>query len=229
VMTTSFVRAMKIQDNHATLVFVNEFCTCGARLPEDARFCHKCGKPQREEDVVVESATPPQPPPLPAAAAAPAAQLPVIGFRNPAAVRAALISSALATLAGLVPLPSLIHTLWQLIAVIAGGFGSVYLYRRKTGEYLSVRGGLQIGWMVGMFCFVVMMVVLTLLLAFVSAVGEAGIKRLSEESGRPEVEQIFEMLANPAMLVLALVTSFFFLTVLGSAGGALGSKILERE
>ena len=25
---------------------VPEFCTCGAQLPPDARFCHKCGKPQ---------------------------------------------------------------------------------------------------------------------------------------------------------------------------------------
>ena len=25
---------------------VLEFCTCGAQLPPDARFCHKCGKPQ---------------------------------------------------------------------------------------------------------------------------------------------------------------------------------------
>jgi hypothetical protein len=221
---------MKIQDNHATLVFVNEFCTCGARLPEDARFCHKCGKPQRDEDLVVESvvesAPAPQPPPLPVAQPP---QPPVIGFRNSAAVRAALISSALATLAGLVPLPALVHTLWQLVAVVAGGFGSVYLYQRKTGEYLSVRSGLQIGWMVGMFCFIVIMVLLTMLLAFVSAVGEAGVKRLGQESGRPEVEQIYEMLGNPAMLVFTLVTSFFFLTVLGSAGGALGAKILERE
>ena len=25
-----------------------DFCTCGAELPPDALFCHKCGKPQRE-------------------------------------------------------------------------------------------------------------------------------------------------------------------------------------
>src|SRR5258708_21315931 len=43
-----------------------DFCSCGAQLPEDARFCHKCGKPQREEIVV-------EPPPAPPAAAAPPA------------------------------------------------------------------------------------------------------------------------------------------------------------
>ena len=25
-----------------------ETCTCGAQLPPDSLFCHKCGKPQRE-------------------------------------------------------------------------------------------------------------------------------------------------------------------------------------
>ena len=37
------------------------------------------------------------------------------------------------------------------------------------------------------------------------------------------------MMSNPAMLIFALVAVFFFMTMLGSAGGALGSKILERE
>ena len=25
-----------------------DFCTCGAQLPPDSLFCHKCGKPQRD-------------------------------------------------------------------------------------------------------------------------------------------------------------------------------------
>ena len=50
----------------------------------------------------------------------------------------------------------------------------MYLYHRRTGDYLSVRGGLQIGWMTGVFCFVVTMVMLTILLAILSALGEAG-------------------------------------------------------
>ena len=28
-----------------------EFCTCGTRLVEDARFCHRCGRPTSEEVV----------------------------------------------------------------------------------------------------------------------------------------------------------------------------------
>jgi hypothetical protein len=213
------------------LSLVNEFCTCGARLPEDARFCHKCGKPQREEPEIEALATevlaqPAEPPPPPVTAAAPQG----IGFRNAAAVRAALISSAFATLAGVIPLPGLFHTLWQLLAIVAGGFVSVYLYHRRTGDYLSVRGGLQIGWMTGVFCFVVTMVMLTILLAILSALGEAGMKQLSAQSGQPEFAEAFgSMMSNPAMLIFALVTVFFFMTMLGSAGGALGSKILERD
>jgi hypothetical protein len=145
-------------------------------------------------------------------------------------VRAALISSALATLAGILPLPGLFHTLWQLLSIVVGGFASVYLYQRRTGDYLSLRAGLQIGWMTGLFCFIVTMVMLTALLAILAGLGESGLKQLSIESGRPEIADAFaSMLSNPAMLVVGLVTAFFFMTMLGSAGGALGSKVLERE
>ena len=169
------------------------------------------------------------PTPVPAKIEIPAAP-PAITFRNPAAVRAALLSSAFATLAGLVPLPGLFHAFWQLIAIVAGGFASVYLYQRRTGDYLSVRGGLQLGWMTGLFCFLVTMVMLTLLLAMLVALGESGLRQLSAESGRPEIAESFsQILASPPMLILVLVMVFVFTTTLGSVGGALGSKILDRD
>src|SRR5579872_904608 len=70
---------------------VPDVCTCGATLPPDARFCHKCGKPQREEDVQVEEqpiivAAPP--PPV-------AAEPPPISFRNRLALRVGLMTGAL--------------------------------------------------------------------------------------------------------------------------------------
>ena len=207
---------------------VNEFCTCGAKLPEDARFCHKCGRPTRPEPEFESLAETAAPEPI---EAPPAPPPPVgIGFRNPGAVRAAITSAALATVAGLIPFPGYFHSLWQLITVAAGGFAAVYLYQRRTGDYLSVRGGLQIGWMTGLFYFLVTMVMLTLLLAAVASLGEAGLRQMTEQSGRPEIaEQLFGLLANPALLIFALVFAFFALTMLASAGGAIGSKILEKE
>ena len=164
------------------LRLVNEFCTCGARLPEDARFCHKCGKPQRDEPEIEALARDAEPvvevetAPTPTTAAPPA--LPTIGFRNPVAVRAAVIASAFATIAGLIPFPGLFHSLWQLVTIAAGGFASVYLYQRRTGDYLSLRGGLQIGWMTGLFCFIVTMVMLTFCLRCLRVWERADCRRL---------------------------------------------------
>jgi hypothetical protein len=212
---------------------VNEYCTCGAKLPEDARFCHKCGKPQRDEpeiEALAREAEPaPEETPLPVATQAPAPP-PGVSFRNPIAVRASVIAAALATLGGLIPLPGLFHTLWQLVMIVGGGFAAVWFYQRRTGDYLSVRGGLQIGWMTGLFSFLVMMVMLTLVFALFAAVGESGMKQLSIESGRPEIAEAFQgIISNPAMLIFALVSWFFAVTMLASAGGALGSKVLEKE
>jgi hypothetical protein len=212
---------------------VNEYCTCGAKLPEDARFCHKCGKPQRDEpeiEALAREAEPaPEETPLPVATQAPAPP-PGVSFRNPIAVRASVIAAALATLGGLIPLPGLFHTLWQLVMIVGGGFAAVWFYQRRTGDYLSVRGGLQIGWMTGLFSFLVMMVMLTLVFALFAAVGESGMKQLSIEFGRPEIAEAFQgIISNPAMLIFALVSWFFAVTMLASAGGALGSKVLEKE
>lgn len=211
---------------------VNDFCTCGAKLPEDARFCHKCGKPQREEPEIEAldrqmSASEPE---ADAEAAPVPPPLAKIGFQNPVAVRAAILSSAIATVAGLIPWPGLFHQLWQLLTIAAGGFIAVYFYHRRTGEYLSIRNGLQIGWMTGLFCFIVMMVILALVLAMVASLGESGLKQITAEAGQPEVaEAMSRMMSNPAMLVFALVSVFFLTTVLASVGGALGSRILDKE
>jgi hypothetical protein len=210
---------------------VNEYCTCGAKLPEDARFCHKCGKPQRDEPEIEALAREVEPAPVETQLPPPApAPPPGVSFRNPIAVRASVIAAALATLGGLIPLPGLFHTLWQLIMIVGGGFAAVWFYQRRTGDYRSLRGGLQIGWMTGLFSFLVMMVMLTLVFALFAAVGESGMKQLSIDSGRPEIAEAFQgIISNPAMLIFALVSWFFAVTMLASAGGALGSKVLEKE
>src|SRR5208283_1008867 len=126
-----------------------DFCTCGAQLPPDALFCHKCGKPQRDlvapeieantfptaaSQVVAEAPSPPpKPQPLP------------LNFRNPIAVRIAAVAAVGATLL-LVLLP---------LNWIGAGFVAVYLYCRKTGFRLDVASGVKIGWTTGLiaYCF----------------------------------------------------------------------------
>src|ERR1017187_8274933 len=115
------------------LPIMPEFCTCGAELPPDARFCHRCGKPQREE-VVPETL---EPPPVPAvtiagpATAAHAPPPPRLNFHNATAVRVALLMASVASMLSALPvwaagLAGLV--LWWLTP----GFLSVYVYRRRT-------------------------------------------------------------------------------------------------
>ena len=80
---------------------MDERCTCGTYLVEDAMFCHKCGRPTREIPnlggaAVVEAAIPARatiPPPLPEGP-------PEIGFNNHVAVRTALLAVRLAIVPG---------------------------------------------------------------------------------------------------------------------------------
>src|SRR6516164_5014154 len=130
---------------------VPEYCTCGAKLPEDARFCHKCGKPQRDEPLLVEEEH--VPPPLPVAVP----RIPPIGLTNGLAVRIALLggalSLALSVISGEVLAPGV-----SLIWLVAAGFVCVLLYRRRTGQRLTVLHGAHLGWICGLFVFTIMVV-----------------------------------------------------------------------
>ncbi|MGA8579030.1 MAG: zinc ribbon domain-containing protein, partial [Bryobacteraceae bacterium] len=118
-----------------------DFCSCGAELPPDALFCHKCGKPQRElPEVAVAGPAPvvlrptePQPPPVP------------LDFRNPLALRIALLVALGAT--------ALFFVL-PFVNWLAAGFFAAFLYRRRTGSLLNIGAGVRMGWITGLLAFV---------------------------------------------------------------------------
>ncbi len=208
-----------------------ERCTCGAQLPEDALFCHKCGKPQREIAVVEESAPPPAPPPIPTA---PVADLtaPAINFHNGTAVRIALGMGVLAFMCllvvGQLALPEALIFVW----LAAAGFLAVFLYRRRTGQRLSVINGARLGWISGIFGFVIVTVILTM---FVIALSEPSVVTALREQiktrGIPEanLDQMIEALHSPSGVTSALGLFFLLFTVLPAFGGALGAKLLDRD
>jgi hypothetical protein len=211
---------------------VPERCTCGAQLPEDALFCHKCGKPQREIEVEQEPA--PQPPPIVIAAIAPAPsrELPAINFHNGTAVRIALGMGALAfmclVVVGQLALPEALIFVW----LAAAGFLAVYLYRRRTGQRLSMLNGARLGWISGIFGFVIVTILLTM---FVVALSEPSVVTALREQiktrGIPEanLDQMIDALHSPAGITSALGLFFLLFTVLPAFGGALGAKLLDRD
>lgn len=210
---------------------VPERCTCGAQLPEDALFCHKCGKPQRELVAVGEIEPVSAPPPLPdVPIAAPAP--PVINFHNGTAVRIALGMGVLAFMCllvvGQLALPEALIFVW----LAAAGFLAVFLYRRSTGQRLSVINGARLGWISGIFGFVIVTIILAL---FVIALSEPSVVTALREQiktrGIPEanLDQMIEALRSPSGITGALGLFFLLFTVLPAFGGAVGAKLLDRD
>jgi hypothetical protein len=203
---------------------MGEFCTCGAELPPDARFCHKCGKPQREEYAAEPEPSPPEPEP-----AAPKAP-PRIDFRNAPAVRVGFLAGLLANLVILLPYLFLAFPLWLL----AAGYVGVHLYIRRTGQAPSISGGARLGWITGVLAFVIFTVFFTInfLAAYMSGLFTDR-RRLSEiPFMQGNIDQVMSMMQNPTELAVNLVFSIVALFVLfaglSAAGGALGARLLRK-
>ncbi len=199
-----------------------EFCTCGAKLAADARFCHKCGRPLFEEDL--EQEKPPAPDPYPVAPAPPP---PEISFRNPLAVRIALIVS-LFTLC----VSALSGTLFFLpiFWMLAAGFFSVYLYRRRTGQRLTALSGARMGWITGLFAFLLVMVLFTVIVVALSdpAVATAFMEQLKSRGSGIDAQQAVRAFRSPAGIAQGLLGFFVVCGILPTLGGALGAKLLSR-
>jgi len=202
-----------------------EYCTCGAELPPEARFCHKCGRPLRAEDVARLDSE-----------AAPAAPEQLVltapSFRNPVAVRIGLLAASLATLLNLLLVYGFV--IW----LVAAGFLSVFLFSRRTGQFLSVRAGARMGWITGILSFFIVTILFTISLVSIASRngGLAGFYR--EQMGGmvtrdPNIEQAIRLLDTPGgqatLFVTSLLLLFTIITVFCTAGGALGAKVLEKD
>jgi hypothetical protein len=206
---------------------VPDVCTCGAKLPEDARFCHKCGKPQRDEPLLVEDEAPVQAPLEPPDLAAPVP--PRIGFHNALAVRVALATAALGLLGSMLlgQLPGL-----QLIAILcpmASGFLAVHLYRRKSGQQLSLASGAHLGWISGIFGFLITVLLFTAFAVMLTSPELANAVREQALSTKPEMAQAIREFQTAEGVARALAGSFILLTALPTFGATLGAKLLHRD
>lgn len=213
---------------------VPEICTCGAQLPPDARFCHKCGKPQYDYPGLEEQE--PSPPPTTEVASLPPAtyvQLSgEISFHNRLAVRIGFIAAMGAVLISVFPIP------WPFvrlpIAFLGAGFLAVFLYSRRTGQTLSIRSGARMGWITGIFSFTMVSILFTVAIVALTSRGDfAQQLRNQLPANDARADMIQQALSSPALIlgvVLLYLTLFFVIfTALPIIGGALGAKVLEKE
>jgi len=195
-------------------------CSCGAILPEDARFCHKCGKPQYEEDIARMNAVE-----VPLPASAPIAQ-PVsnahppsrIGFSNRRAVRITLAVAgfsllAISIIANLAP-PLLFPIL------VAAGFTSVRVYLSRTAENLTASGGAALGAMTWLWLYL-LEAIGTAFVVF-TAQGREIVKALKS----PELAQLID---DPQKLVPTLILFLVIGAVSGAVGGVLAVRWQPRN
>jgi hypothetical protein len=217
---------------------VEGFCTCGAKLVEDALFCHRCGRPVRELAAPAdeEDAAPAGEPGQAAAETAVAAGQPEEaagpGFQSSAAVRAGFLAAVLVQLASTLSAMAGASILMPLL-LLGGGFYAAVLYMRRTGSPLTVIEGARVGWITGIFTFVIATVFFTAGITVLSASGE--LARAWEESlakmnlPTDSVERFRKLLSDPKTfaftLIAGLIFQFFFLTIFCSLGGALGARL----
>jgi hypothetical protein len=195
-------------------------CSCGAVLPEDARFCHKCGQPQYEEDIARMNAQE-TPAPIVASVTQPSANLQPparIGFSNRRAVRITLTVAgfsllAISIIANLAP-PLLFPIL------VAAGFTSVRVYLSRTAENLTASGGAALGAMTWLWLYLLE----ALGTAFVvfTAQGREIVKALKS----PELAQLID---DPQKLVPTLILFLVIGAVSGAVGGVLAVRWQPRN
>ena len=196
-----------------------EFCTCGAQLPPDALFCHKCGKPQREL-VVPEIHIPEHAEfALPLAPVAVNPEAAPMNFHNRVAVRIALLVAVAATVLSFLP-----YLNW-----LAAGYFAVFLYRRRTGCRLDLGSGVRIGWMTGILTFMIFAVLITGFVILLNASGNAEMfQALLKNATDPRVKEMLQVFQNGPEIAILLAQLFFFITCLSMIGGALGAKLAGR-
>jgi len=118
--------------------------------------------------------------------------------------------------------------LWLALA----GFLCVSVYTRRTGETLTVGAGARMGWITGLFSYLVFAFLVTLSFFQQVRSGELyqSMQKVPLYGANPA--ELRQLLSNPVLLGLSvlfsLVVFLLFFAGFSIAGGALGAKTLKK-
>ena len=200
-------------------------CTCGAALPEDARFCHKCGKPQLEEDIARLASQEPVAPAPASASVASTATRSRIGFGN---VQALLITMAVAAFSLVVLCVTAVLAPPLGVVVLCGaGFLAAKFYDSNNPGTLTTGGGAFLGMMTGLWLFLVMALATAFFAHYVST--PDGRDLLLHVAALQKVPDMAKVLDNPQQFVSGLMQGLILMFFLSTISAALGGMLATRR
>ena len=218
---------------------MEEICTCGARLVPDALFCHRCGRPLRpliaeeepaeQEEALPSSVTEPDRVVITNAVVEPEAN---VDFRNRSALKSCLLAACFSLIFGVLVSPIGSGILFPFV-LFGGGWISSYLYCRSSDRPVNVRSGAALGWIAGLFTFLILLVFITLL--FMALAGNPEFVQLVRDSSgkygarAEDMNQLLDLPKHPDRLALGLGLNFVQLTVFSSLGGLLHAFARRRR
>ncbi len=117
--------------------------------------------------------------------------------------------------------------LWPLI-LLAAGFAAVGLYKGRSPEPLSGAAGARLGWMTGLWLFLVLTIAGIMVSLYITSA--AGAELMKQLKAMPQFSQMSlsdtHQLLN-SMLVSAIPT-FFMVTVIPGLGGLIGARFWTK-
>jgi hypothetical protein len=208
-------------------------------LVPDALFCHRCGRPLRPliaEDEPDEQQDPPPPvepePDRVVVAKAVIEPGENVDFRNRVVLKSCLLAACFSLIFGVLLSPVGSGVLFPFV-LFGGGWIASYLYCRNSAQPINARSGAALGWIAGLFTFLILLVLITLL--FMTLAGNPEfVQMLKENSGKygaraEDMNQLLDLPKHPDRLALGLGLNFVQLTVFSSLGGLLHAFARRRR
>jgi hypothetical protein len=126
-----------------------------------------------------------------------------------------------------IAIAALLSPLLAPLVLCAAGVIAAMLYKDQSVEPLSPAAGARLGWMTGLWLFIVVVICLTIVgLSLVSPGGRELLKSV------PANAEVAKMLDNPhdflVNLPIGIIQTFLMVTLLPGLGGMLGAKLVTR-
>jgi hypothetical protein len=117
-----------------------------------------------------------------------------------------------------------------LVSPIAAGFLAVYLYRKRTGQPITVRAGVRIGGLTGIFAFLIGMVLVTLMMVAIrdTEFTNTLIEQMRARGAEVSVQNI-QMFRSPAGIAQTLISLCIICGLFPTLGGALGAAFFSKR